>query len=401
MSLNAKVMSAMPTMPATPAAGSFASKNAGTTSGGAAFDSGRPAKVVYEPKTYEVVEMLRRCIDQSASDLHLAVGRPPVLRIHGVLRDLEGPMLLPAECRRLIYGILNDMQKQKFEEKKELDFSLSVTRMGRFRVNVHLQRGTVAAAFRIIDSQIRSFEDLRLPVKVMEYLSRRPNGFVLITGPTGSGKSTTLASIIDLINRERDCHVITVEDPIEYLHSHKRSLIEQREINEDTFSFANALKFSLRQDPDVLMIGEMRDLDTISAAITAAETGHLVFSTLHTISAVQTVDRMIDVFPPHQQEQVRIQLAAVIEGAICQKLLPSLTQGREIAYEVMLGTDAVRSQIREGNTHMIQGTIESGGKWGMVTMDRSILDLFRAGHITRETALLSCNRPDDMRRHMG
>jgi twitching motility protein PilT len=398
MSLNAKVMNSMSE---TSAATAPFAKNGGAASAGATFDSNRPAKVAYEPKTYEVVEMLRKCIEQHASDLHLAVGRPPVLRIHGVLRDLEGPMLLPAECRRLVYGILNDMQKQKFEEKKELDFSLSVTHMGRFRVNVHLQRGTVAAALRIIDSQIRSFDDLHLPVKVMEYLARRPNGFVLITGPTGSGKSTSLASIIDLINRERDCHVITVEDPIEYLHAHKRSLIEQREINEDTFSFANALKFSLRQDPDVLMIGEMRDLDTISAAITAAETGHLVFSTLHTISAVQTVDRMIDVFPPHQQEQVRIQLAAVIEGVLCQKLLPSISRGREIAYEVMLGTDAVRSQIREGNTHMIQGTIESGGKWGMVTMDRSILDLFRAGRITRDTALLSCNRPEDMRRHMA
>src|SRR5262249_10354980 len=193
-----------------------------------------------------------------------------------------------------------------------------------------------------------SFEDLNLPPRVMEYLARRPNGFVLITGPTGSGKSTTLAAMIDLINRERDCHIITVEDPIEYLHSHKRSLIEQRELNEDTFSFANALKYALRQDPDVLMIGEMRDIETIAAAITAAETGHLVFSTLHTVSAVQTVDRVIDVFPPHQQEQIRIQLAAVVEGVLCQKLLPSSVKGREIAVEVMVATDAVRNQVREG-----------------------------------------------------
>ncbi|MCL5269383.1 MAG: PilT/PilU family type 4a pilus ATPase, partial [bacterium] len=257
-----------------------------------------------------MADLLRLTVDQRASDLHLAVGRPPVLRINGGLRDATGPALTYQECRRLVYGILNDLQKQKFEEKKELDFSLSVANMGRFRVNVHFQRGTVAAALRTIDSVIRNFEELHLPKRVMEYVARRPAGFVLITGPTGSGKSTTLAAIIDLINAERDCHIITVEDPIEFLHPHKRSLIEQREVNEDTFSFANALKYALRQDPDVLMIGEMRDLETISSALTAAETGHLVFSTLHTIGVVQTVDRIIDVFPPHQQEQVRIQMAA-------------------------------------------------------------------------------------------
>jgi twitching motility protein PilT len=364
-------------------------------------EHGRPPRVPYENKQYEMADMLRKCIENKASDLHLAVGRPPVLRIHGSLHDIDGPSLNPQECRRLIYGVLNDMQKQKFEENKELDFSLSVSNMGRFRVNVHFQRGSIAAAFRTIDSTIRSFEELSLPKRIMEYLSRRPNGFCLITGPTGSGKSTTLAAMIDLINRERDCHIITVEDPIEYLHIHKRSLIEQRELNEDTFSFGNALKFALRQDPDVLMIGEMRDIETIAAAITAAETGHLVFSTLHTVSAVQTVDRVIDVFPPHQQEQIRIQLSAVIEGVICQKLLPSLVKGREIAVEVMIATDAIRNQVREGNTHMIQGTIESSGKYGMVTMDRSILDLYRNNRISRELALLSCNKPEEMRRQIG
>ncbi len=363
--------------------------------------NGRPPRVNYGGQPLEMADLLRTCIEQRASDLHLAVGRPPVLRINGVLRDLDAQGLAPQDCRRLIYGVLNDVQKQKFEEVKELDFSLSVNTLGRFRVNIHLQRGTVAAAFRVIDSNIRSFEELNLPARVMEHLSRRPNGFVLITGPTGSGKSTSLASMIDLINRERDCHIITIEDPIEYLHQHKRALIEQREVHEDTHSFSNALKYSLRQDPDVLMIGEMRDLDTISSALTAAETGHLVFSTLHTISSVATIDRIIDVFPPHQQEQVRIQLAAVIEGVICQKLLPSTRRGREIAIEVMMATDAIRNQIREGNTHMIHGTIEAGGKWNMVTMDRSIVDLYKAGRISRETALLACNKIDEVKRHIG
>jgi len=361
----------------------------------------RPARIAYSNARYEIATLLRTCVDSKASDLHLAVGRPPVLRINGSLHDIDGPNLTAAESRRLIYGILNDLQKQKYEENKELDLSLSVANLARFRVNVHYQRGSVAAAFRTIDAEIRNFEDLHLPKRVMEHLARRPAGFVLITGPTGAGKSTTLAAMIDLINRERDCHIVTIEDPIEYLHPHKRSLIEQREINDDTFSFTNALKYALRQDPDVLMIGEMRDLETIASALTAAETGHLVFSTLHTIGVVQTVDRIIDVFPPHQQEQVRIQLASVLEGVICQKLLTSISRGRELAVEVMLATDAVRNQIREGNTHTIQGTIESGGKWGMLTMDRSILDLYRQSRISRETALLACNKPDEMRRLMG
>lgn len=349
----------------------------------------------------EISELLRVTIERNASDLHIAVGRPPVIRVDGRLMSLDTASLTPADTRRLIYGVLTDLQKQKFEEHKELDFSLSVSNLSRFRVNVHFQRGTVAAAFRAISTHIRNFEELNLPARVCEKLARRPSGLVLITGPTGSGKSTTLASIIDLINSERDVHIITVEDPIEYLHSHKRALVEQREVNEDTYSFSNALKYSLRQDPDVIMVGEMRDLETISAAITAAETGHLVFSTLHTVDVAQTIDRVIDVFPPHQQEQVRVQLAGVIEGILCQTLLPLATgTGRAIAVEVLLGTDAVRALIREGKTHQIYTQVEASGGLGMQTMDRAIAELFKRGRITRDTALNHARKPDELKRHM-
>ena len=349
----------------------------------------------------EISELLRMTVERGASDLHIAVGRPPVLRIDGRLVNVETAPLSPADTRRMIYGVLTDLQKQKFEDTKELDFSLSISNISRFRVNVHFQRGTVAAAFRVISSNIRNFEELSLPVRVCEKLARRPSGLVLITGPTGSGKSTTLAAIVDLINNERDCHIITVEDPIEYLHAHKRALVEQREVNEDTYSFANALKYSLRQDPDVIMVGEMRDLETISAAITAAETGHLVFSTLHTVDVAQTIDRIIDVFPPHQQEQIRVQLAGVVEGILCQTLLPAASgRGRSIAVEILLGTDAIRSLIREGKTHQIYTQLEAGGGIGMQTMDRAIADLYKRGRVSRDTALTHARKPEELKRHM-
>ncbi|MCX8036433.1 MAG: type IV pilus twitching motility protein PilT [Candidatus Sumerlaeia bacterium] len=350
----------------------------------------------------EIAELLRMAVEREASDLHIAVGRPPVLRIDGKLQNVEGAQVLTApESRRLIYSVLNDLQKQRFEEQRELDFSLSISNLSRFRVNVHFQRGSVAAAFRTITNRIRGFEELHLPVKVCERLARRPNGLALCTGPTGMGKSTTLAAIIDMINGERECHIITIEDPIEYLHTHKKALVEQREVNEDTFSFATALKYVLRQDPDVIMVGEMRDQETIAAALTAAETGHLVFSTLHTVDSVQTVDRIIDVFPPHQQGQVRIQLAGVIEGVMCQKLLPSaMGKGREMAMEILLANDAVRALIREGKTHQLPTQIEAGGAVGMQTMDRSIAELFKRRRITREVALLNAHKIEDCKRYM-
>lgn len=349
-----------------------------------------------------MIDLLKITVERNASDLHIAVGRPPVIRVDGKLVNIDEPILNAADTRRLVYSILTDLQKQKFEENKEIDFSLSLAEISRFRVNAHFQRGSVASAFRTIPSTIRSFDELHLPKGILEKLSRRPSGLVLITGPTGSGKSTTLAAMVDLINREKEVHIITVEDPIEYLHPHKKALIEQREVHEDTLSFLNALKYVLRQDPDVIMVGEMRDLETISAAITAAETGHLVFSTLHTVDVVQTVDRVIDVFPPHQQDQIRIQFAGVIEGILSQKLLSSaFGRGREIAAEIMIGTDAIRALIREGKTHQIFAMIEAGGQFGMITMDRALFDLFQKGRITRETCLINSRKPEEIKRHMN
>ena len=351
----------------------------------------------------EIAELLRLTVERDASDLHICVGRPPVIRTDGRLMNVENePPLSAADTRRLVYNILTDIQKQKLEETKELDFSLSISAQSRFRVNVHFQRGTVAAAFRTINSNIKSFKDLGLPEKVCEKLARRPSGLVLVTGPTGSGKSTTLAAIVDMINAEREVHIITVEDPIEYIHPHKKGLVEQREVHEDTLSFSNALKYVLRQDPDVILVGEMRDLETISAAITAAETGHLVFSTLHTVDVAQTIDRIVDVFPPHQQEQIRIQLAGVVEAIFCQSLMATANgRGRVIAMEILIGTDGIRNLIREGKTHQISTLIEGGGALGMTTKDRAIAELYKRGRVSKETAFLYARKPDELKRHLG
>ncbi|HUT22961.1 MAG TPA: type IV pilus twitching motility protein PilT [Sumerlaeia bacterium] len=349
---------------------------------------------------YTMTGLLKQMVEQDASDLHLAAGRPPVLRLHGSLIDVEGPPLNPTMVQEMVYSVLTDLQKQKFEEAKELDFSLGIASLARFRVNVHQQRGSLASAFRAIPRSIPGFDELRLPRRVLEPLCRRPNGFVLVTGPTGSGKSTTLAAMVDLINTETDKHIITVEDPIEYLHQHKRCLVEQREVGDDTHSFGNALKYSLRQDPDILMIGEMRDMETIQAALTGAETGHLVLSTLHTPDVVQTCDRIVDVFPPHQQEQIRVQLAGVLEAILSQKLAPCVYGGRIMAMEILLATDAVRNQIRERLTPQLYTTIQANLRIGMITMDRSLLDLYKKGQITRDTVLFNAKKPEELKPYL-
>ncbi len=345
----------------------------------------------------EFIELLKATIDKGASDLHITVGVPPMLRIDGELRCVEGAAVLrPDDTRSVIYSILSGEQKAKFEEHFELDFSLGVQNLSRFRINVHMQRGTVAASIRTIPKNIPKIDDLGLPAIAKE-LAKRPRGLVLVTGPTGSGKSTTLASMIDLINSERSCHIITIEDPIEYLHQHKTSVIEQREVGADTSSFTSALKYVLRQDPDVILIGEMRDLETIAAAITAAETGHLVFATLHTTDAAQTVDRIIDVFPSYQQQQIRMQLASTLEGVLAQQLLPKASgKGRVCAMEVLIGTPAVQNLIREEKTQQLYATMEASNRVGMQTLDRALATLYKRGLINYEMALQKVHKKEEM-----
>jgi twitching motility protein PilT len=340
-------------------------------------------------------------IRMEASDLHVTAGLPPMVRINGEVQALDYPPLTPNITRDLIYDILSNDQRQRLENDWELDFSYSLPRTARFRVNVYFQRGSLGAAFRAIPHEIKGLHELGLP-KAVEDLTEKPRGLVLVTGPTGSGKSTTLAAMIDRINETRHEHIMSVEDPIEFLHRHKQCIVNQREVNQDTRSFAQALKHVLRQDPDVILVGEMRDLETISLAVTAAETGHLVFGTLHTQDAPQTVDRIIDVFPPHQQHQVRTQLANALQGIITQTLIPQRDgKGRVVACEVLVPTPGVRNLIREGKNHQIYSAMQTGGKFGMQTMDAALVELVRRGLISREVAERRSSNPDELRRLAG
>ena len=322
-----------------------------------------------------------------ASDVHLTVGIPPKMRVNGDLLSMDYPRLLPDDTEAVVKEIMTEAQYKLFSERGEYDMSFSIREVGRFRVNVFRQRGSAALAFRLVATEIPDASELGIPESVIE-LSQRKRGLVLVTGPTGSGKSTTLASIIDKVNKTRDAHVITLEDPIEYLHQHNKSMVNQREIGIDSGSYANALRAALREDPDVILVGEMRDFETISVAITAAETGHLVLSTLHTIGAVNTVDRVIDVFPPHQQQQIRIQLSNVLEAVISQQLIPTTDgRGRVAAFEVLHVTPAVRNMIREGKTHQLNTVIQTNRKLGMLTMDEAIAQLYFSGTISKDMAV--------------
>jgi twitching motility protein PilT len=349
-----------------------------------------------------IMELLEAVLERGASDLHVTSGTPPTIRVHGSLIRLDQyPKLTPEELQRMIYSILAQKQRERLEQELELDVSYSLPGKARFRVNVYFQRDAMGAAFRLIPFEIKSIEDLGLPMQIEEF-ARLPRGLVLVTGPTGSGKSTTLASLVDVINEERDVHIMTVEDPIEFLHRHKRALVNQREVGHDTTSFAQALKHVLRQDPDVILVGEMRDLETISTALTAAETGHLVFATLHTQDAPQTIDRIIDVFPPFQQQQVRVQLAVTLQGIVTQQLLATVDgRGRAASAEVLIATPAVRNLIREAKIHQIYSLMQAGGKFGMQTMDASLAQLVRAGRISRESALAQCHDPEELNRILG
>ena len=330
--------------------------------------------------------LLEEIVRKNASDLHLQVGLPPMMRLDGVLAPFPGYNPLNAEeVERLVFAILDDDQQKILIKDKEIDFSFAFGDLGRFRVNAFHERGNLAASLRLIPNQIKSITELGMP-PVIQSFAEFPRGLVLVTGPTGSGKSTTLAALIDKINSEKAQHIITIEDPIEFTHKSKRSAIVQREVHYDTYSFSAALRSSLRQDPDVVLIGEMRDLETISAAITIAETGHLVFATLHTNSAAQSIDRMIDVFPPHQQPQVRSQLANILQGICAQRLVPAIGGGRVVAAEVMIANPAIRNIIREGKTHQLDTVIQTGADQGMQTMDRTLVKLVQSGVVTYDDA---------------
>ncbi|HJS25890.1 MAG TPA: type IV pilus twitching motility protein PilT [Actinomycetota bacterium] len=349
-----------------------------------------------------IPELLEVMLERGASDLHVTVGTPPTIRLHGDLIRLdEYPILEARAIQGMIYAILPQKMRERLEQELELDTSYSLPGRARFRVNVYYQRDSIGAAFRLIPHEIKSIETLELPSVVAD-LARYPRGFVVVTGPTGSGKSTTLAAMVDIVNKERQAHIMTVEDPIEFLHRHNSCVVNQREVGADTHSFAQALKHVLRQDPDVILVGEMRNLETISTAITAAETGHLVFATLHTQDAPQTIDRIIDVFPPHQQQQVRVQLATTLQGVVTQQLLQTADgHSRVVAVEVLVCTPAVRNLIREGKVHQIYSIMQAGGRFGMQTMDQSLATLVKAGKISQQLAYERCHDAEELSRLIG
>ncbi len=375
------------------------------TAEAAADDSAYARSAIEEDSEFDLRllgDLLLEVLESGASDLHVTAGARPTVRLHGSLRQLDDkPVLTPPVIQRMLYAILTQRQREKFEEELELDFAYALPGKARFRVNLYRQRDALGAAVRLIPYEIKSLETLGIPATAGNF-AMLPRGFVLVTGPTGSGKSTTLASIVDLSNRSRRDHIMTVEDPIEFLHRHKSCLVNQREVGEDTRSFDNALKHVLRQDPDIILVGEMRDLETISVALTAAETGHLVFATLHTQDAAQTIDRVIDVFPPHQQQQIRVQLAGTLQGIICQTLCKTADgRGRIVATEVLVATPAIRNLIREGKTHQIYSALQAGAKHGMHTLDQNLAELVKGGRISYDTGLEKCHHVEDFNRLCG
>ncbi len=355
-----------------------------------------------EHQEIDFAAIITEVVHRSASDLHITAGAPPTVREKGALRPLQGyGPLTPNQTRALVYGILSNDQRQQLEERLQLDFAYSVPNLARFRINCYFQRNAISAAFRLIPTEIKSIEDLALPPMLHEFV-HKPRGIVLVTGPTGSGKSTTLAAVINEINQQRHDHILTIEDPIEFLHRHKNCIVNQREVGTDAENFALGLKAALRQDPDVILVGEMRDLETIGTALTAAETGHLVFGTLHTQDTSSTIDRIIDVFSPEQQEQVRVQLSMALQGIVTQQLLPKADgSGRVCACEILMPTPAIRNLIREGKTHQIYSVLQTGGQYGMQTMDSVLAEYVRANLITRAVAEQRSQSPAELRRLTG
>jgi twitching motility protein PilT len=351
---------------------------------------------------FDFADVLIETIDRRASDLHITAGAPPTIRVRGRLTPLEGyPVLTPSDTREVVYALLSNDQRQRLETDWQVDLAYAIPGRARFRVNAYFQRTAIGAAFRLIPNEIKPIEELGLPPIIHEF-AKKPRGFVLFTGPTGSGKSTSLAAIVDEINASTEQHIMTIEDPIEFLHGHKRCIVNQREIGADASSFARGLRAALRQDPDVILVGEMRDLETISTALTAAETGHLVFATLHTQDTPQTIDRIIDVFPPHQQHQVRVQLSVALQGIVTQTLLPTADgSGRCLAAEVLVPTPAIRNLIREGKTHQIYSVLQTSAAAGMQTMDSCLATLVRSGKITRALAESRATSPEELRRLLG